>query len=529
MRLWGLLGAVLLATALYSSGEAFDGSLSDDELAEALDRGDLSVADFVRLRELQQLGDDSLARSLYHTARNSSSLETIELSDPDTSRGEADAGSVHTLVRQSYTRRNRDYENSRYDLTARSAWGNWQADFQIRREYTVRERFRRRAIAYRPTDHIVERITAGSFIAQFGLGSVLGYSGRRLQSHQRLDGESFVSPDHGGFNGLHTVWSGDELSGQALVSYQRDNSHALTVVGAEVVTGSGQLTIGLAFSEARLRHRATDRTVRYQRIGSTITADGSHDHVALEVSAEPDRAGSEAVLAEFNRAGGFWRLRAHLWSYGEQYRGLVSGSRGLTLISRDSLEHVDFRYTSRHRDQSGGMIDLRTDFAPAWRLHLRSELGTANNDRYETRLLGGIERLAGRAASYQLSIYLRERVQGADRAIRRDIRLERRRRFASGWWLVSLMRRTESGRPDHYALFTRGRVDLPHNRTVEYWLHLSNLTFDAAQLNRSYLYLRFIQKLYRSVTGDIKLSHSFVRSATIRHTFQLQLGIEVSV
>jgi len=519
------VGALLVATSVASQEVTTDVYPSEDELAAAADRGDLTVADFVRLQELLQLGFDLSDDPLWE------SVAVVELPDGQSeSKNRAPVTGRRLVIRHRYSQRSRDGGAARYRSSVRFGDGAWQGGIRLHREYSGAERFRSRWLEYRSDDGVLRRLRLGSVVARFGLGTVIGYPGKQLEASEHVDAESFVFPDFGGYNGLLAKWRKRDIGGKALLSYHRDHQYAIATGGVEITTYTGELATGLLLSQTRLEDRVTGRAVKLHRLGANVSIDNEMNEFLAEMSVDPDRTDGSAIVVEGTIRGNNSSLQLAVWDYGDDFIDMTAGSRAVSMPQSYALEEVDFGYSSSRTGQTGGRVRVSTEVAAGWESDLAAAVGARSRNEFEAQLIAGLTRKIGTGSELRFYHQVRRRAYGSgEESIRRISRVELRIVRNRWWWRCYAAYRSVTSEPDFAAWFWRGGVELSTGRSLEWWVHLSELRVDAMKLNRYYMYGRFVQSLFAHWVGAIKISHSYARASSPSHTTQVQFELEVGV
>jgi hypothetical protein len=181
------VGAQELSVSVYPSIE---------ELIEAERIGEIDLFQLFSLEELSQLQFDSASLFLQDRIPNLSYFSSSVKSLEPTLRSEqrtpfmqesSPQRTVSGRFRHVYNQRFTD-EQSRYRSSARLLFPNSvAATFDIRRDYSGRERIVRRSVSIRPDSGVLKEIVLGNFSARYGLGTIIGYRGRLVEPSTRID------------------------------------------------------------------------------------------------------------------------------------------------------------------------------------------------------------------------------------------------------------------------------------------------------------------------------------------------------
>ncbi|TET93657.1 MAG: hypothetical protein E3J26_05955, partial [Candidatus Zixiibacteriota bacterium] len=187
---------------------------SEDELLEALRLGEIDSSQYLILQEIIVHGIDSTNVHLLDEIPNLSFF----LTDPKllitSLEKEQKAGFFKPAPRTGrptgtfgykYYQELEQEGRAQYRSSGRFRFNDhFEAAYKLHREYTGRERFVSRRLVYKNRQGRLKELVLGNFSRRLGAGTIFGYRGKLLEFSDRIDEESFLFPDYGGYNGLYT-------------------------------------------------------------------------------------------------------------------------------------------------------------------------------------------------------------------------------------------------------------------------------------------------------------------------------------
>ncbi|RME27917.1 MAG: hypothetical protein D6800_04485, partial [Candidatus Zixiibacteriota bacterium] len=385
-----LLGRAGRVRAQELSADVFP---SEDELLQALELGEISFREFILLQELATVGLDSTQLYLLDDIPNLVYLRErlkpvsplqLEQAQGFLSRLRPEHGTVRWRFSQELEDNNTGRSRYRVDAQLRPA-EYWQSDWRVHREFSGRERWIRRAVTYRRNDRVLRQVTLGSYITRFGLGTVVGYRGKLLNFSDQLDGESFLFPDYGGFNGVYARMQGRNVNSELMFSYTRDSTHELMSSGA--ITELHRLTWhpGLIVAVNRLRNRRTAVKAHDVKIAAHGRGRYAYGYTEAEFTFQTgDLGGAMAAVVEGRHDLGEAGVAYAFWAYGNRFADLMSGSKATPISRTVDIPAVGFAFSSRRAGQKG--LFIRTSVQPAKRTELVGSFLYGGFDRNDNRI-----------------------------------------------------------------------------------------------------------------------------------------------
>jgi hypothetical protein len=523
--LW-LLIALWLSGATPDVGDAQELSTevfpSEDELLQALYTGEIGYTHYVILREIAQHGLDSTNSFLLDEIPNLAWFQTDSLAIrgvlqtdqklPFTKARRESTGKIGTVIYRHYQMLQEE-DQSRYRLSANLRLAdNWQSSFKIHREYTGNERLVSRVISYDGRTGFLRKLKVGSYVARLGLGTVFGYRGKLFDYSGRLDGETLLFPDFGGFNGVYARATTGSLQYQGLGSYSRDSSHSLLSVGVMASDNCGRFRPGLILGVNRLSHRFNRGSLWDLKAGlhSHLEYNGGYNGSELTAQTGANRF-AVALLTEGRHRFELAEIRYAGWVYGDRFLDLTSGSKAGGISHYTDLEEVDFRFNGRRAGQEGLLFKTIVQLANDWKLSNGVILAVRNSDTVNIELLSSVSRRLTPSVTTRLDYLARERKRcGLDGAARdRDQRARLECRIKSGnlsirTYIAYTVDRAEG---DYVALFGALKCQVSGFGKVEVWSNLGRIR--DGDVEYWYMYLRNEQVLSNNLFFAVKLADTF--------------------
>lgn len=509
---------------------------SEDELLDALMAGEIDYETYIVLYDLLVNGVDSSQSYLLdeipgvlNGSRKRTSLLARNQMSGFASGLQPHSGSGVTF-RSRFGGELVDSGRTKYRVKTRYvASPRWSADLSLAREYSGNERVLQRSLAYTGgKPDLVRRVTLGSIRTRFGLGTVIGYRGKLLDFSDRIDGESWLCPDWGGFNGVLMEGGTQNLQGALLGSYLRDSSHTLSTAAARITFDSSPVRPTVIAAVQTLSNRATGRQIHVYQGGIDASHRFHEGSVNYEVSGQTGERNAAAVVVQIEKEWSRADVVMTGWYYGDGFLGLAAGSRSASLSATEEIEEVDFRFSDRRAGQQGMVLRTQGDVLPPVSMSgdlLWAQRGT---DTSTIQTLVSAERSLGSGNQLRVDYqYKSTNKAGGPESIRRRGRLEWTL-DRSGWrcrtsvgftdessydqyWslLVQLSGKSIAG--DRWQVWSNWRR-LSHGR-VDYWHGYASIT----------------EPLTRGVRGGIKFSDTYNSSSNPKHAPSAMLELLVEL
>ena len=534
-----LLLVLVITSAAVSQELSTEVYPSEDELYLALAAGEIDYYQFLILREVIRTGIDATNRHLLDEVPNLSYFhgDTISLStslqkeqqsvfDP---RVRADVG-THGEFRYRYYRYLEEASESQYRGSIRWSLANWTTSLFIQRDHSGVERIARRCVAFRRSEGRLRELRLGNYTRRLGLGTAFGYRGKLLDFSERLEGESFLFPDYGGYNGLYVKMQMRAVQLQLLSSFNRDADHSLTTVAGMAAWKMGSFSPGVIVGVNRLSNRHSDKSLYDAKIAPSARYRYRGGYTAMEICAQSGkRTGWGGILIEGRHRFSTAQIKYAAWSYGDSYLDLSGGSKSGRSRRTIYLEDVDFELSDKRSGHQGGMI--RTIVLVSDRIQLVNSLlySGQHRDSSDLQLLSGLLR----QFHPRLSLRADHLVKSSRRLVAGDTvgatshRTRLEVRFITGQAAIRgyIAYNTKSGRSDYISAFMHLDYRTARAGRLQLWSNLARLDGRNGTVDYWYLFLRNEQTLWDGMIMAVKMSRTYDRDAGERHRTTLSLEV----
>jgi len=507
---------------------------SEDELLEALIAGDIDYDQYILLLDIAQHGIDSTDLYLLDLVPNLSSLSSRggkASLESDQQELFIAANDVRmSRMRYGYYRTLDSKEQSRYRVDGRFRVSEeWTARFAVRKELSGRERFVDRSLVYKGDHGLMREVVIGSITERYGLGSVVGYRTKLFSYSDRLNGESFVFPDYGGFNGIAIDTRQKEWRIRGLASYTRDSANDLSTLAGMAERTHGAIRPYVTFGNSRLRNRLDRRQLDDFKVAGGFTSRYHNGNTAVEYCVQTgDGREYGTLLAEGTYRLSPARLEYAGWWYGDRYLDLASGGRAADIRTQVNLPEVDFALRSKRMGQRGIQLKAETGLGRGTRLLSSVIVARRHADSSNFQWLGGMEKELRSRTTIRadfLHSYKRRDVVGGDKdKYTRRVRVEAR--FAADRVRIRsyIAFSSTSSYGDYVSLFTDVKFNVNVGTETELWSDISRMT--KGRIDYWYLFARLRQRLTDGYSLAVKLMHRYDCRATIRSSSAVSLELE---
>lgn len=514
---------------------------SEDEVYEAFLQGDLRYHEYLALIELIVHGVgphnwyllDEIPNSVFIDSTVQESLTPLKLEQQAEFVDQPKRASDHGLTfTYRYFRGLEDQASSGYRLGTRFDLNqHWRGSARLHREYSEAERVVSRWVEYSNPEKGIKAITIGSFNSRLGLGTVYGRRGNLFDFSRDIDGESFLFPDYGGFNGLNGRFQSGDLEVELLGTVTRDTQHRLSSVGGMARHPFGEWEAGLIFGHGRLANRTTGSSLSDQKVALNLSRKSRFGSIGVELTRQfGDGGPSGALLVEGKRVLVDATVKLAGWVYGKDFVNLTSGSKAASLSRTVTDSLTGFKYTDRLSGQRGGLLQTRLKIQESWELTSSVIVGQREFDSSRVEFMGSLRRIWSPAFSVRADFLSRstKRGPGSDN-IRLDqrTRVEMRLNFGETETRSYIAYQKVASGTDHWSLFARVSTYLSGLGEIELWTNVGRITRDGIQY--WYAYLKQIQPLSKKTALTIKLSNSYDRVRLKRHDTALSLEVVTSL
>ncbi len=533
MLLVGELPAQELTTEIYPS---------EDELAEALDRGEIDSAQYYYLWQLQLFGLDSSNIFLEDIIPNLTHFLPL----PQEMIAELQQTQREPFVKDQPSRRQIGYLRQRWHraLEQNTPWAfntdlslapasDVNLDLSLRRSPAGTERIVRRSLTLTPENSPLRRLTLGNFTARFGMGSIIGHPAKLLDYPDKLTGQSFLFPDYAGYNGLLATWRTGLWQAESIAAISRGSNYELTTAATIIQRSVGSAQLGLISSFNRLRRRADEAANDDLNLGVSGHNRYRSGYVRGEVSYQfGDQPSWRAALLEGRHRFRKAQVSYALWSYGNRWYDLTAGSKSAILRVADSVSALDFAYSSRRVSQKGGLLRTILKLTPS--LDLTNDLlagyHSAGSDRFQW--LSALDWQASGSLQWRFDLLFNSRYLTTTTTPRQnDLRIRLQSRFTRAQWSLRsyIALQTREDRPDYGSLMLDTHIRSAQFGRIDLWVNVARWNLKQRTLDYYYMYLQITQHYTKSLDIGLKLSHRYARDYSDTHETSIAITTTVSL
>ena len=506
---------------------------SEDELLEALRLGEITYDQYVQLRELARQGIDSTNLYLldeipnlsYFAGTDSALTSGLENTQEDALYGDRAYGlyETHGYIEHRYFQPLEEDAHGGYRTRADlRPYQGWRARLQVDRELSGTERCTGRSIEYRGSGPW-RRIIVGSYTARLGTGTALGYRGDLLDYSRSLDGESWVYPDYGGYNGVYVEHVQASTNTTFLTSVNRDSTFRVTTNAFMLETKLGATTPRLIFAHTHLENRNNGRHLSLPAVSLGVRHRYEQSYADGEINYQ--LRGKHAVwsgVVEGRHRTDETELRYAAWSYGRHLADLASGSKAGALTRTVTLEEVDFKMSDRRAGQTGGLVRTGLQLSGRWRLTSSILYAGFNRDHSNFQLSS--ELLYQRGHTAWQADYLgtwKERPTQTSTTRQHRWRFEHRIQLGTLRLRSYIAYTRRDNGYDYLGLLHHLCRETTRFGMIEFWSNIGRINSDGVQY--WYAFLRVEQRWFSRVGTAVKFSHTYNRVSDDRSVAQLAL------
>lgn len=495
---------------------------SEDELLEALRLGEIDYSQYLILQEIIVHGIDSTNIHLLDEIPNLSYFLTDPKSLITSLEKEQKAGFFKPAPKTGrptgtfgykYYQELEQEGRAQYRSSGRFRLNDhFEAAFKLHREYTGRERFVSRRFVYKNGRGRLKELVLGNFSRRLGAGTIFGYRGKLLEFSDRIDEESFLFPDYGGYNGLYTRVRFNHVETETLASVNRDGDHTLISAGGMVSLTKLPLRPGVIIGVSRLKNRKTGERLHDVKYGLSSRYRYGDSYLSFELCGQAkERSSWGGFVTEGRHRFRGAEIRYAGWAYADAYIDLTGGSKVGNLYHAATLDAVDFSYSQKRSGQEGGMLKSIVLLAGDFEMINSILYASRNRDTANVEFLSGFVRRLSRGCEIRLD-YMNRTKKRVRNEVNQRMRLETRIRTGNLSARSYIAFNTKSSRGDYVSLFVNLKYRSRRVGSVEIWSNLARFDLRDAAINYWYAYIKSEQQLFRDVTAAMKLSHSYNRS-----------------
>ncbi|MBD3256791.1 hypothetical protein GF377_00055 [candidate division GN15 bacterium] len=535
-----LLVMLVLGTAsVVAANPSTDFGLpSQDELALALEQGDITPDQYALLRELLRDGIDSTNSHLLDLILDMGSLPGIDSASTvpaGIARGPVFEERVRGSLNHRFYKQFEDYGRSWYRTRVRAeVRARWRLAMDIDRSQSGRERFTGRSLEYVNDRGWLRSLQVGTYSARFGLGALLGYRGKLVAGKDKLDAESMVYPDNGAFNGARLDLEIGGIKAIGMFSLQRDPQYRLATSAVHVEDHLDDLEISLTGVSNQLTNRLSEASLDRFGVSGTVEYRYEAGRLTSEIGWQAGSEGPALIGLVEGRHRAGCDIRYALWAYGDGMVDLSSGSKAGALSRTVSVDGVDFSYRAKRPGQEGGLAQVRTGLVSEMALTTKLLYAGFSREYFDIDLSASVD--VNVAVSWTAALVWtgewqrRPLSDNGHRSERHRFRGEMRfnsDKLLGKTYIGYTMEYGSNEQRSYWSLFTSGRYRVRHRTGFEAWARLGRIA--AQRIEYAYAYLRGYQLLIGGLEGAVKIAHRYNRSSVDRHGTTLTFEVSATL
>ena len=504
---------------------------SEDELVQALERGEVSYDQYLELVACVQYGVSGRELFLLNTIPNVSeqsirdhALETDLQTDQVAPYVAGQSLIRHAQIRHRWSTELERDGRQRYRNQIRLQLDHgWSIETRVHREYSGRERLVYRTIRHESDSGAIRLLELGNFTARFGLGAVYGFRGKLVGSCRSLTTESFCFPDYGGGNGGRVELQLGTIQVEAIGSWQRDNQHSLATAAVQFdaeIDGIPEVIVGVN----QLRNRGTAAGLSDVKIALHDLVRYRDGQIAYELAGQTGEQRALAALFQGRHRFEQADITFAAWAYGDRYLSLSSGGRSGALSRRVCAEPIDFEYSDRRAGQEGLTVRAVTSFTPRWQTVTALSYYGFDRTNYRFQGLPALIYRPRPGGSIRLDCqlaYRHESGETGDLPIDRRWRLEGR--FQSGSWRsrVYIALENNDTTPRSLGGLVQVRAELADGSSIDGRILVSE--FRAHRVRFWSGQLRILQQFSRVIELGVRFGYRYNLNSSNRRYPQVEL------
>ncbi len=506
---------------------------SEDEIAEACSLGEISFEQFLILTELiaNRVNPSSflleeIPRDLlrFDTAKTTSNnLEQMQYFLESRNQKKASV-----TIRNQYSSYLNEEARSRYQSSVTFQKEQFEFNSIIRKEFSGRERFTIRYLAYISQDR-KRTVIAGNFSKRFGLGGIIGYRSKILSYSDNIDTESFLFPDYGGFNGLYAKVNKSGYAFQSVISYHR-NSNFSIFTNAFMLSDNNKNLPSLIVGLHALKNRSLNNNFYDIKTGLYKNFKYTNGQISTELVAEFNKQNnSSALLIDGKHKSKKLYLTYAFWNYGEAYLNIAGGSKTSLISEYVTIDNIKQSILSKRSNQTGGLIKTKLRVSTNWQIDIASLYAYKNSDTTEMQLFTQLTRKL--SASAKISIDVLHRNKNRNKLTDNTSYRKNQSRLMLVYNPDNLYVRSyiqyshKTDKPRYVGFFSEIKQYSKNYGLLHLWLSLSEINSNTKQLDYFYGFIKNEIDLFDSLSVSFKLSHRYKRSATDKNVNQFSLNM----
>jgi len=542
VRLAGLVIYLIFCSAGVSAQQELSTIVytSEDELQEAFLNGEIDFVQLLTMIELIRIGIDSTRYDLFDEIPNLSFiLGKEQLPQPKLREQQQLAfissaepsNRIAAVLSHSFSRKLIEGSKSRYRTSLKlRGYNGFEATIRLHREFSGSERIVYRNLKYTSRKNKLKSIVLGSFTKRLGLGTVLGYRGNILDYSTRIDSESLLFPDYGGYNGLNLNFETRNIGSELVVSYLQDLTHSLTTLAGSVGWLGDKINPMVIASGSRITDRISGRELDIFKygIGSRLKYDEGYNQTEISMQTT-DISTFGAFVTEGRHFFGMAEIKYAGWVYGDNFIDLTSGSKRGNLSETDEIKEVEFRYSNQRGGQNG--LLFKTVVQPADKMSLVNALIYAhkNNNNYNFDILSALITTLNKNIQLRFDHISRIRDRIGSRTAKGLSRAELRYLSKNVNARSYLAYNSKTGSRDFISILASIRYDHPEFGKLYFWAKLGEINHTEGRLDYWYAFVENQYEIFGDVITIVKFSHSYRRENKEPHLSTFSVGLKAQI
>jgi hypothetical protein len=517
--------AILIAVMNLNSQElSTDVFPSEDEIFESYLLGEISYDQYLILKEFSGVKLDS---STIHLLDFIPNLSYFGFSGDSLTNFEQEQQSGFLKSTKPFSGKVQ-YRYSMYlDEAADSRYQNrfqinhdnkFKFDIKLNKEYSDRERFTYRQLAYIPKNSIINKILIGNFSQRLGLGSSIGYRGKLLDYSLQIDNESFLYPDFGGQNSFYAHINKSHYNLEVIQSVNRDENHSLNTSGIFLSKKMNSLKSGIIFSYNRLKNRQTELSINDYKSAISLDWKYRRGFTSFEITRQTGYESSSAMITEgkYNVKNGSVKYAG--WYYDNNFLDFSGGSKYSSISNTLEIEEVNFSFSNKRSNQKGGLIISTMDLNPNFRWSNSILYASRNNDSLNFQFLTEFSHYLNKNTIISFD-FLNNRKK---RKIENDITRKQARivfkHFTDKFYLRTyLAYNTKTAKNNYSSFFLNTRWQSQSFLEWDIWLNMGRFNLNSMSVDYWYAFLKNEFTFSSHIHGYMKASFRYNRSSSEQH------------
>ncbi len=504
---------------------------SEDEIVEALILGEISIEQFYILTEIISTG---VIQSSFLLDEIPTSLFRVDTTISQNNQTKYFITSVNkksafVTIQNRYTSYLNENASTRMQSSVRFDKDDFDFNIILRKEFSGRERFVRRSIAFKPVGNSYSLIV-GNFSKRFGLGGVIGYRGKLLSYSDEIDSESLLFPDYGGFNGLYVLKTFDNDTLETVFSYNRDEDFSV-FTNSFMYTHEKFPSVIISLNE--IKNRMNNKKFSDLKTSFYKRYKYKSGEISTELVTEFNKKNNSiAFLIDGKHKTIKQYIKYSFWKYGKAFVDISGGSK-TSLISEKvylDTDSVNYMVSSKRSDQIGGLLKQKISLSHQWNIDVASLYSFKNSDTTELQFYGEVLRKIKSKKSLSIDFLFRRKVRNTDNLSTPFDKTQYRLLFIYApeklyvRTYLSYIDKTEE--LSYSGIFSELKYRSNNFGLIHLWLNINRLNYHTNQLDYFYGFLKNQINLYNSLSLSFKISHRYNRLTTDKYQNQFSIDVK---